>query len=112
VPVSFFGQVSHLAKTSQRVVFAQERDHRPALAGLAHHRGGDAGDIASHPEALVRELLGMNGDRFMLAIAGLGNGPYCVGQGVEARLRGFDMGPDRVFVHGRLLRAGIVSGQA
>ena len=37
------GDPGFLAQARQRVVFAEDRDHRAALAGLAHDRGRDAG---------------------------------------------------------------------
>ena len=39
------GDAGLLAQARQRVVFAEDGDHRAVLAGLAHHRGRNAGDV-------------------------------------------------------------------
>ena len=36
------GDACHLGEPEEGVVFAEDGDHRPALAGLAHDRGRDA----------------------------------------------------------------------
>ena len=40
-----------LAQTRQRVILAQDRDHRATLSGLAHDRGRDTGQAFGHAKA-------------------------------------------------------------
>ena len=40
------GDAGFLAQAGQRIVLAQNGDHRTILARLAHDSGGDAGNIA------------------------------------------------------------------
>ena len=46
------GDAGLLRQARQRVVLAEDGDDRPAFAGLAHHRGRDAGDVLGDAEAL------------------------------------------------------------
>ena len=46
-----FRDAGLLRQAGQRVVFAEDGDHRAVLTGLAHHGGGDAGDVAGDAES-------------------------------------------------------------
>src|SRR5271154_6810552 len=47
-----FGDAGFLAQAGQRVIFAEDGDHRPVFARFTDHRSGDAGDVLRHPETL------------------------------------------------------------
>ena len=48
---ALFRDVRRLAEAGQGVEFAQNGDHRPVLARLAHHGGRQAGEAGRHLEA-------------------------------------------------------------
>ena len=89
-----FGHAGLLAEAGQRVVFAEEGDHRTAFAPFAHHRGRNAGDLLGDAETLMAQLGQMFGGRARLGVADLGHRPDPVGQGDEARLDRVDAAPD------------------
>ena len=48
-----FGDAGLLAEAGQRIIFAEEGDHRTAFAPFAHHGGRNAGDILGDAETLM-----------------------------------------------------------
>ena len=50
------GHARLLAETGQRIVFAEDSDHRTALARFAHHRGRNARDILGDAEPLMAQF--------------------------------------------------------
>jgi hypothetical protein len=97
------GDAGLLAQAGQRVVLAEQGDDRTALAGLAHDRGRDVGEVAGDAEALALELLDVLGDRAVLGILQLRHAPDAVAQRLEGILLGIDQAPDRLaVVHGVL----------
>ena len=83
-----------LAQPGQRVVFAEDGDHRTALAGFADHRGGNAGDILGHPETLLAQFGEMFGGGAGLAVAELGHRPDAVAQRDETALDSVNVKPN------------------
>ena len=78
-----FGHAGFLAQPRQGVVFTQDRDHRPAFSGFAHHRSRDAGDVAGHAEPLRVQHRGVFGHRVMFIIGNFRIVPDPVAQGQE-----------------------------
>lgn len=93
-----FGHASLLAETWQRVIFAEEGDHRPAFAPFAHQRGGNAGDLLGDAKPLMPQLGQVLGGRARLGVADLRHRPDPVGQFDEARLDRIDATPDAAAV--------------
>ncbi len=52
-----FGRAGLLTEAGQGVVFTEDGDDRPAIAGLPDNGGRDASDARRHPETLGLELL-------------------------------------------------------
>src|SRR5205814_5992123 len=89
-----FGNARLLAQAGQRVVFAQDRNDRPAFARLADDGGWNARDILLEPETLALELLDVFGNRAMLGILQFGHAPDAVAQRLISVLTGVDQAPD------------------
>ena len=96
--LAMLGDAGFLAEARQGVIFAKEGNDRAAFAGLADHRGRDIGDVLGNPEALVLELGDMLGDRALLGVADLGNGPDAVAEFDEALFAGVDVTPEVVAI--------------
>jgi len=79
-----------LAQARQGIVFAQNRDDRPACPRLAHHGRRNAHDILGHPKALGLQHRGMFGAGLEFAIQQLGHTPDPVGQPDQIFLVGLD----------------------
>jgi hypothetical protein len=90
------GNAGDLAEAWQGVVFAEDGDDRPAFAGLAHHRGGDAREILLHPEAETFQHLGVLSHRAIFGVGDLGDFPDPVGERLEFRPVVVDKLPDLV----------------
>jgi len=84
----------NLGQARQRIVFAKDRDHRPAIARLAHHGGRNARDVLGDAEAFLLQHGTMLGDRAEFAIAKLGHAPHAVRQRLVSVLAGVDQPPD------------------
>ena len=91
---AMFRGVRFLAEAGQRVVFAEEGDHRTAFAPFAHHGGGNAGDLLGDTKALVAEFGQMLGGGAHLGVADFGHAPDPVGKRGKARLDRVDAAPD------------------
>ena len=74
-----------LRQAGQGVVLAEDRDHRAAVAGLAHHGGRDAGDVLGDAEAFLLQHGAMLGDRAVFRIGDLRHAPDAVGQRLVVR---------------------------
>ena len=83
-----------LHQAGQRVVFAENGDHRTALAGLAHHRGFDAGDVLGDPESVLAEHRCVRGSGANLVEIGLRRVKNRVGQALERLAMAVDNGPN------------------
>jgi hypothetical protein len=88
------GQPGFLRQARQRVVFAQDGDHRPFLARLTHDGGRDAGDVLRHAEAFLLQHLPVLGGGTMLGIVQLRHAPDAVAEGEVVFPSGFDLVPD------------------
>ena len=83
-----------LRQARQRIVFAEDRDHRPALARLAHHGGRNVGDVLGDAEAFLLQHGAMLGDRAVFRVGDLRHAPDAVGQRLVVVLAGIDELPD------------------
>ena len=83
-----------IRQARQRVVFAEDGDHRAILAGLAHDGGGDAGDVLGDAAALLLQHRGVLGAGAVLGVGDLRHGPDAVGQCLEIVFFGVDQAPD------------------
>src|SRR5580658_5011449 len=88
------GEAGDLAEARQRVIFAEDRDHRAVLAGFPDHGRRNAGDAPRHTEALRLQRRHMLGAGTRLRIAELRHAPDAIAQGDEALLLGIDETPD------------------
>jgi hypothetical protein len=91
-----------LAQLRQRVELAEDGDHRPVLAGLAHDGGGDAGDAGRDAEAFGLQHGDMLGGGAHLLEVQLRHAPDAVAQTDIGLLPGFDLAPDVHAVQHRL----------
>ena len=96
--LAMLGDAGFLTEAGQGVVLAEEGDDRAAFAGLADHCGRDVGDVFGDPEALVLQLGDMLGDRALLGVADLGNGPDPVAEFDETLFAGVDVTPEVVAI--------------
>jgi len=99
---AFLGQPRFLAQFRQRVIFAEDGDHRPACAPFAHHRGRDAGEVAADPRALGGKLIEMRRGRAGFGIGDLGRVEDPVGQCHVIRAPRLDHVPERIGVLHRI----------
>ena len=93
---SRLGDPGDLAQPRQRIIFAENRDHRPTFAGLADHGGRDTGHILAYPKPLPLEHGGVLGDRAVFGVRDLRNLPDPVGQQFEVVPLGVDQVPNPV----------------
>src|SRR5262249_8377486 len=82
------------AQPRQRIIFAEERDHRTALARVTDDSGRDARDVLGDAESLARELSRMLGAGALLGIARLGHAPDPIAQRDQIGLLLLDQLPD------------------
>ena len=95
------GDPGLLAEAGQRVVFAEEGNHRTVFAPFAHHGGRNARNILGDAESLMAQLGKMLGRRARLGVADLGHAPDPVGKRSKSRLDSVDASPDvAAVVHG------------
>ncbi len=83
---ALLGHAGLLTEPRQRIVFAEDRDHRPAVAGFAHHRGRDAGQVRAYAETLALQHGDVLGTGAVLGIGELRHSPDAVAQRLEVRL--------------------------
>ena len=83
-----------LAQTGQRVVFAEEGDHRAALAPFADQGGGNARDLLGDAKTLMAQFGQMFGAGARLGVAHLRHRPDLVAEVNETGLDGVDATPD------------------
>jgi len=73
------GDARDLRQARQRIVFAKDRNHRPAVARLAHDRRRDAGQIVGDAETLLFQHRPMLGRGSVFRVGDLGRCPHAVG---------------------------------
>ena len=102
------GPLGHglLREARQRVVLAEDGDHRPALAVARDEGGRHAGDAALDAEALLLRVVGEERGRARLAQRRLGEGPHLVGERDEIGPAGVDRGGGRLLLADVGLRNG------
>ena len=83
-----------LRQAGQRVVLAEDGDHRAVLAGLAHHRGRDTGDVTGDPKSFRLQHGGVFGAGAELGVAKFRHFPDAVGQTDEIVLVVVHVAPD------------------
>src|SRR5215469_4019821 len=83
-----------LRQTWQRVVFAEDGDHRSTVPGLADNCRGNPCDILCYSKSLPLQRRGMLRAGVELAVAQLRRPPDLVGQLGERPLFGIDQRPD------------------
>ena len=88
------GDAGDLGEAGQRVVLAEDGDHRPALARLAHDRGRDAGEVLGDAEALLLQHGAVLGHGAVFGVADLRHLPDAVGERLVGILAGVDELPD------------------
>ena len=88
------GDAGFLRQARQRIVFAEDGDHRSPVPGLAHHRRRNPGDILCYPKSLPLQRSGMLRAGAELAITQFRHPPDPVGQLGERPLLGIDQRPD------------------
>ncbi len=90
-----------LAQPGQRIIFAEESNHRAAFTPFAHQGGGNVGDILGDAKTLMAQFGQMLGGGARLSVAHLGHRPDPVGEIDETRLDRVDAKPDvAAVVHG------------
>ena len=80
---TMLGDAGLLAQPGQRVVFAEDGDDRPVLAGLAHHCGRDAGEVLRDAEPVALQHGLMLGGRADFLEVELRHAPDAVAEGLE-----------------------------
>ena len=73
------GDASDLREPRERIVFAEDGDHRAAVTGLAHDRRRDAGEVLRDAEAFLFQHRPVLGHRAEFAVGDLRHLPDAVG---------------------------------
>lgn len=101
------GQARLLAEAGKRVIFPENRDHRPACARLADNSGGDTGHALRDPEPFGPQHGCVFGTGPDLSIGDFRHVEHAIGQSDEGLTLGVHMGPDRILVrlgHSQILQ--------
>ncbi len=75
-----FGHAGLLAQARQRVILAENGDHRPAFTCLAHDGGRDVGDVFSDAKTLGFQRRRMFGHRAIFRVGDLRHAPDAVAE--------------------------------
>ena len=81
-----FRNTGFLAEARKSIVFPQDCDDWPALAGLAHHGGGNASHVLGDTEPLFLQHFSMLGTGPIFGISDLRHAPDSITQGFKISL--------------------------
>jgi hypothetical protein len=93
-----------LAEAGQRIILAENGDHRPTLAGLTHHGCGNTRQILGDAKTLLAQRGDVLGHGIVFVVGDLGPIPNAIAQGLEQILFVVHQLPDLLGVLHRTLR--------